>query len=132
MTSLGLILTIIIGVFALSEVNVPQYFDLLLVVIFCILSITTILCLFCCLKIIQSDEICPPGNDGLELLGDASDKFSEHEENVDYILVLSESRHRNEALIKRNAKLLMLASRYFFITVVLVFFASGVISLFSA
>lgn len=130
MTSLGLILSIMIGVLALNETTLT--FPLGYGVFFGFLglaALSTICCLIVCLRIIQSDNVSPPGNDGLELLNDLSNMYSEHEEDLDYILVLSESCRRNEKLIRRNGKLLKWASFLFFVAVVMILISGTLLAL---
>ena len=129
MTSLGLILSIMIGVLALNDETLTKFGFAVFFIFLAFAALSTIMCLASCLKIIQSDDIFPLGNDGLELLGDVSDKYSEHEEALDYILVLSTSRYRNEKLIKRNGRLLKSASRFFFLSVLLVLISGSLLAL---
>jgi len=112
MGATGLMLSILAGIIFSSKQNIlamPQN-NCLLILSGLVVAIAGMIGLGSCLRIIQSDSVAPAGNDGLVLLKDISDLYSEHEEKIDYIQVLSENRFTNEKLIKRNGRLLGYAS----------------------
>lgn len=123
MTSSGVLLSIVFGFLGISglseKVKNSQFFILCI-----ILSITFgIICVISCLRIIQSDKLNPPGNNGLLLLEDISNGYSERGEQIDYIYNLSASSAKNDSLINRNGTLLRIASISFFLMLLSILFS---------
>ena len=75
-----------------------------LVIVFSVVGFVT------SLIIIASSKILLPGNQGIVLMKDLSNMYSQHEEAVDYIFALSEAIFVNESLIKQNGRYLFVAS----------------------
>ena len=120
LSSAGLTLSISTAIIVQLKTNdslsniVPTYFMQVGAII---AACSIVVCLINCLRIIQSEEINPTGNDGKALLLDISNQFSLHEQQVDYVLTLSECRESNELLIKKNGKMLKYSSIFFAIFV---------------
>ncbi|MGJ8562884.1 MAG: hypothetical protein ACSHXY_04965 [Alphaproteobacteria bacterium] len=116
MTGTGLTISIMVGLIsALFRSSVSSATSCLMKISFMPIGFVCIFCLLKCLCIIQSAPMNPIGNDGRELLIDVSNRYSRHEERVDYIFALSNSREKNEKLIDRHGVHLKHASVAFFL-----------------